>query len=134
MRSKPLTPGQTYSDEISYLSTTINSSRRHHYDLFFLIIIIQKHQTRYDGQIFRISFPSFWKHILLSNKVTCQARFIVRALINSHLDIFPFLLYLALGNKIRLKMKKKKRKKRKNLKKSKVISTGFVYLSFYGNT
>ena len=43
----------------------------------------------------------------------CQARFIVRALINSHLDIFPFLLYLALGNKIRLKKKKKKKKPEK---------------------
>ena len=84
---------------------------------FFLIINIQKHQTKYDGQIFRIPFPSFLKARFqrLSNKVKCQSSFIVRALIN--IWIFSFLLYLALGNKTGLKIKLKNKKKQKKKKK-----------------
>ena len=75
--------------------------------LFIMAVLLWKHQTRYHGQIFRIPLPclfsvfhlyfeSMFLEIIEQNKVSS---FIVRELINSHLDIFYFPFYLASGNK-----------------------------------
>ena len=60
--------------------------------------------ARFFGYLYRVYFQ-FFIYILkvcflrLSNKTKCLSSFIVRKLINSHLDIFYFLFYLASGNK-----------------------------------
>ena len=56
------------------------------------------------GYLYRVYlqfFISFFIFQRLSNKIKSQSSFIVRELINSHLDIFSFLFYLASGNKTR---------------------------------